>query len=185
MCLIRVHLRKKNLRQRPQRHCIINGKRPGHGVGQLWAEFRPHPVEFQCMRCTRTWASRWKLLGRITNRNCAFTAPPRLAEIGALELHEIGRWCSVHRHCLLSTTGHGWYCFHDGKSFMKVRQPVLCSLLTQAGAANMPRQGMHTGKRFQAGNWQAFPGRELASVPGRDCKRAQAAHWQMFSGKEP
>ena len=81
------------------------------------------------------------------------------------------------------------------------------------GTASMPRQGMHTGKRSQAGNWQAFPGRELASVPrqgnwlqaiiprqgtgkrsqagnwksvpGRDCKRAQAGHWQMFPGREP
>ena len=42
----------------------------------------------------------------------------------------------------------------------------------------MPRQG--TGKRSQAGNWQAFPGRELASVPGRDCKHAQAG---MHTGK--
>ena len=73
-----------------------------------------------------------KLLGRITNQSCTSTAPSRQAEIGALELHEIGRWCSVHRHCLLSTTGHGWYCFHDGKSFMKVRQPLLCSLLTHS-----------------------------------------------------
>ena len=62
--------------------------------------------------------------------SCTSTAQSRPAEIGALELHEVGRWCNVHRHCLLSTTGRGWYCFHDGKSFMKVRQPLLCSLLT-------------------------------------------------------
>ena len=73
-----------------------------------------------------------RLLGRITNQSCTSTAPSRLAEIGALELHEIGRWCSVPRHCLLSTTGHGWYCLHDGKSFMKVRQSLLCSLLTHS-----------------------------------------------------
>ena len=37
--------------------------------------------------------------------------------------------------------------------------------------------------RSQAGHWQTFPGRELASVPGRDCKHAQAghAHWQAVS----
>ena len=40
--------------------------------------------------------------------------------------------------------------------------------------ANVPRQG--TGKRSQAGNWQAFPGRELASVPDKDCKRVQAGN---------
>ena len=73
-----------------------------------------------------------KLLGRITNQSCTSTAQSRLAEVGALELHEVGRWCSVHRHYLLSTTGRGWYCFHDGKSFMKVRQPLLCSLLTHS-----------------------------------------------------
>ena len=94
----------------------------------------PHPFQCQHMRYTRTWASRWKLLGRITNQSCTSTAPSRQAEIGVLELYEIGRWCSVHRHCLLSTTGHGWYCFHDGKSFMKVRQPIriLRTLLTNS-----------------------------------------------------
>ena len=96
----------------------------------FWTAFHPHLVECQHMRCTRTWASRWKLLGKITNHSCTSTAPSRLAEIGALELNEIGRWRSEHRHCLLSTTGRGWYCFHDGKSFLKVRQPLLCSLLT-------------------------------------------------------
>ena len=113
-------------------HCTINGKWPGHGVGHLRAEFRPHLVECQQMRCTCTWANRWKLLGRITNQSCTSTAPSQQAEIGALELREIGRRRSVHRHCLLSTTGHGWYCFHDGKSFLKGRQPLLCSLLTQS-----------------------------------------------------
>ena len=71
-------------------------------------------------------------MGRITNQSCTSTAQSRPAEIGTFELHEIGRWRSVHRHCLLSTTGRGWYCFHDGKSFMKVRQPLLCSLLTHS-----------------------------------------------------
>ena len=33
-----------------------------------------------------------------------------------------------------------------------------------------------SAKGAQAGNWQAFPGRELASVPGRDCKHAKAGH---------
>ena len=57
-----------------------------------------------------------------------------LAKIGALELHEFARWHSVHRQCLLSTTGRAWYCFHDCKSFLKVRQPVLLlySLLTHS-----------------------------------------------------
>ena len=73
-----------------------------------------------------------KLLGRITNQSSTSTAQSRLAVIGALELHEVGRWCSVHWHCLLSTTGRGWYCFHDSKSFMKVRQSLLCSLLTHS-----------------------------------------------------
>ena len=101
-------------------------------MGTYGPQFRPHLVECQHMRCTRTWASCWKLLGRITNQSCTSTAPSRLAEIGALELHEIGRRRSVHRHCLLSTTGPGWYCFHDGKSFLKFRQPLLCSLLTHS-----------------------------------------------------
>ena len=38
----------------------------------------------------------------------------------------------MHRHCLLSTTVCGWYCFHNCKSCLKVRQPVLCSLLTRS-----------------------------------------------------
>ena len=43
--------------------------------------------------------------------------------------------------------------------------------------ASVPRQG--TGKRSQAGNWQAFPGRELASVPRQGTgKRSQAGNWQ-------
>ena len=55
---------------------------------------------------------------------------------------------------------------------------------------NVPRQGIGkraqvghqqasqagTGKRSQAGNWQAYPGRVLASVPGRDCKCSQAGN---------
>ena len=45
------------------------------------------------------------------------------------------------------------------------------------GLASVPRQG--TGKRSQAGNWQAFPGRELASVPRQGTgKRTQAGYWQ-------
>ena len=42
-------------------------------------------------------------------------------------------------------------------------------------------------KRAQLGTasqQMAFPGRELASVPGRDCKHAQAGHWQTFPGRE-
>ena len=56
--------------------------------------------------------------------------------------------------------------------------------------ATVPRQGIGkrtqawyqqasqagTGKRSQAGNWQAYPGRVLASVPGRDYKRSQAGN---------
>ena len=114
-----------------RRHCTINEKQPGHGVGHLRAAFRPHLVECQHMRCTCTWASQ-SCWGESPTNGCTSTAQSRLAEIGALELHEVGRWCSVHRHCLLSTTGRGWYCFHDGKSFMKVRQPLLCSLLTHS-----------------------------------------------------
>ena len=114
-----------------RRHCTSNEKQPGHGVGHLRAAFRPHLVECQHMRCTCTWASQ-SCWGESPTNGCTSTAQSRLAEIGALELHEVGRWCSVHRHCLLSTTGRGWYCFHDGKSFMKVRQPLLCSLLTHS-----------------------------------------------------
>ena len=51
----------------------------------------------------------------------------------------------------------------------------------------VPREG--TGKRSQAGNWQACSGRActLASVPRQGTgKRAQAghAHWQAFPGRE-
>ena len=79
------------------------------------------------------FASRSKLLGRITNRNCSsVTTPPLLGKVGAIELHKIGSWhsYSVHGHCLLSTMGCGWYCYHNGMSFLKVRHPLLCSLLT-------------------------------------------------------
>ena len=109
-------------------HCTINGKRPGHEVGTYGPNFA-HTL-LSVSTCAAHVLGRVKVLGRITNQSCTLAVPSRLAEIGALELHEVGRWCSVHRHCLLSTTGRGWYCFQDGKSFMKVRQPLLCSLLT-------------------------------------------------------
>ena len=44
----------------------------------------------------------------------------------------------------------------------------------QAGHQQASQAG--TGKRSQAGNWQAYPGRVLASVPGRDCKCSQAGN---------
>ena len=119
------------MRDSERRHCTINRKRPGHGDGHFRAAFRH--ISLSVSTCAA------HVLGRVagscwgespTNLSCTSTAPSRLAEIGALELHDIGGWRSVHRHCLLSTTGRGWYCFHDGKSFLKVRQPLLCSLVT-------------------------------------------------------
>ena len=73
-----------------------------------------------------------EVLGKITNETCASTAQSWLAENGALELNEVCRWRSMHRHCLVSRTGRWWYCFHDCKSFLKVRQLVLCSLPTHS-----------------------------------------------------
>ena len=114
-----------------QRHCTINEKQPGHGVGHLRAAFAH--ISLSVSTCAAPVLGQVKVVGENHQPTAAHRRlQSRLAEIGALELHEVGRWCSVHRHCLLSTTGRGWYCFHDGKSFMKVRQPLLCSLLTHS-----------------------------------------------------
>ena len=93
-------------------HWTINGKRAGHGVRHLPAEFLPRSIVFRHRHCRHTCASLWKLVPRTTNESCASTAPSRLAKNCALQVHEIGRWRSVHWQCLLPTIGRGWHCFH-------------------------------------------------------------------------
>ena len=48
------------------------------------------------------------------------------------ELHEIGLWHGAACTGIASyqQLAWGWYCYIDGKSFLKARQPELCSLLT-------------------------------------------------------
>ena len=111
-------------------HCTISGKRPGQGVGHLRAEFRPHLVECQHMRCTCTWAS----------QSCWGESPTKAAH----RRRHRGQLKSVHWSYMklvagAACTGIASYQqpAMDGTastmaSLMMVRQPLLCSLLTHS-----------------------------------------------------
>ena len=64
------------------------------------------------------------------------------------------------------------------KELSKGRRPKKMGLPGR-GTAKASQAG--TANRGQARTWQAFPGRELASVPGWDCKHAQAGHGPLAS----
>ena len=111
-------------------NCTFNGKRSGHGVGHLGAKFCALLVECQRMRCTHTLVSRLKLLGRVTDQNCSLMAPSRIAQVDHLSYMKLVAGAASTGIASYQQLACGWYCYNDGMSFLKARQPELCSLLT-------------------------------------------------------